>query len=491
MALRARLSAPQAEPPTVWPYHKVTWTTVPSRLLSEGDRRMEAENYLLRGYGVRLAIEAKPAGWVRMDELARVWQPSRLKGIQVNPEYGTPFLSATQVYDARPTPRKWLALEQTPEANERFVAHGTILVTCSGNVGRATLAFSPHLETIITHDLLRVSPRDNKWWGWLYAYLRAPKTRAMMTSSRYGHVIKHLEASHLNALPVPRLRMNLLESFSKKANTILQLREKAHATMLDAEACFEDSIGPLKKGDYGESGFVVRAGASFHSGRRRLDAFTHNPTVTAILESFEENGLKIEPLYNVTERVWWMTRFKRVFGEPGVPYMSAEELFTQNPDITKQVLIEQTKNADGFFVKAGWLMMACSGQVYGTIGSVALMSKADEQVFFSHDLIRIIPNPAKIQPGYLLVALGHPKIGRPLVVRHAYGTSIPHLEPSDVATTPIVRLNPSDEERIAELAELSVNLRLKANLLENQLALDAEEILDRFISGDTEDIAED
>lgn len=58
---------------------------------------MEAENYLSSGYDLRLAIEERAAGWLRLGQMARVWQPSRLKGIQVSHETGTPFLAATQV----------------------------------------------------------------------------------------------------------------------------------------------------------------------------------------------------------------------------------------------------------------------------------------------------------------------------------------------------------------------------------------------------------
>ena len=101
---------------------------------------MEAEGLLASGFGTRRAIQAKRSGWVPFEEIARAWQPPRLRGIQVSPKFGTPFLTASQVFDLPPIPRKWLSLEQTEHAQERFVVPGTILVTCSGTVGRTTLA---------------------------------------------------------------------------------------------------------------------------------------------------------------------------------------------------------------------------------------------------------------------------------------------------------------------------------------------------------------
>lgn len=487
MAARARLSAPRQERDN-WPWHQAKWTALSASLLMGGDRRMEAESYLSGGYGIRLAIEARKAGWTSMGKLAKVWQPLRLKGIQVSREFGTPFLAATQVFDLRPVPRKFLSLDRTSNAANRFVTSGMILVTCSGSVGRATLASKPHDGILISHDLLRVEPQDEKLWGWLYAYLRAPQTRAMMTSAQYGHVIKHLEVSHLNALPMPVLRDDLLEDFRLRVQSLLDKRNQAVDLQDEAERLFSDAIGQVQFHENPQIGFTVRAPQVF-TQRRRLEGGYWTPAATAILRRFDDLGLKVELLSDVSERVWWMTRFKRVFGNEGdVPYMSADELFALNATITKRVVIDQAYNADDYFVKAGWIVMACSGQVYGLNGSVALMTKQHEQAFFSHDLVRIIPKLNAIRPGYLFTVLGHPQLGRPLVIRNAYGTSIPHLDPTDVAAIPVVRLSPVLEDEIAERMEASVNLRAAADELENELATDAEVIIDRFMAGDMQDV---
>ncbi len=451
-----------------------------------GERRMEAENYLASGYGLRIAMEARKSGWARVEKLAKVSQPPRLKGIQVSKEFGTPFLAATQVFDLRPTPRKFLSLEQIKGAAELFVRNGQIVVTRSGSVGKVTLAHKPHEEVIISDDLLRVEPRQEKVWGWLYSFLRAPQARAMMGAAQYGHVIKHLEVSHLNALPIPKLRDKLLEEFSVKVGALLDARNRAVALHSEAERLFSDAIGSVHAAEEAEVGFAVKASDMF-AGRRRLEGSYWLPMARAILSRFKKRGLRIDALSEVSERVWWMTRFKRVFGDEGnVPYMSADELFSINPAITKRVVVEQADNAGDYFVKAGWIVMACSGQVYGLNGSVALMTKRHETAFFSHDLVRIVPKLDEIRPGYLFTALGHPELGRPLVIRYAYGTSIPHLEPSDVATFPLVRLESALESRIADRMEEAVNLRAEADALENEITAEAEALIDRFIGGDTE-----
>lgn len=438
---------------------------------------MEAESYLSFGFGLRSAIEARSSGWTRFGSAAKVWMPGRLKGVQVSHEYGTPFLAATQVFDVRPAPRKWLALERTADAANRFVKPGTILVTCSGSVGRSTLAYAAHAGALISHDLLRVEARATSDWGWLYAYLHAPQVLAMATSAQYGHIIKHLEVEHLNALPIPNIESSAAEDFNVRAARVLELRDRSFDLESEANARFADALGPVPPTQPDE-GFVVQSDA-LSRGRRRLEAAFHTPRAQAIAKRFERS----ERLGDITERVWWMSRFKRFYGDDGIPYLSADELFTVNPAGSKRILVDPEDNHPQYFVRRGWVVMACSGQVYGLNGAAALMTDYHEGTFFSHDLIRIIPDRAKVRPGYLIVALTHPTHGRPLLIRAAYGTSIPHLDPGDVADFPVVRLDASKEAVIADLAEKGAVARAEAEAMERALAVDAGKVIDRFITG--------
>ena len=479
MALRAKLSPPKEEQ-AHWAWHNPKWMELAASSLWMGERRLEAENYLAGGYGLRLAMQKldTPA----MSAVANVWQPSRLKGIQVSREYGMPFLAATQVLDLRPSPRKFLSLDRTDNVSDRMVESGQIVVTCSGAVGKAALAYAPHEKTLISHDLLRVSPSDETQWGWIYAYLRSKQAIAMMSAAQYGHIIKHLEPEHLMALPTPVPSSSQLESFDQDVKKILSNRKESWKLQSESEHLFSQAIGTLAGTEKQFSGFEVKASELF-SGRRRLEGAYHTPAATLIIDRYRKSGLRTQPLSDITKGVWWMTRFKRVFGDQGAPYLSADELFAVNPPITKRVMLEQAENAADFFVKAGWIVMACSGQTYGLNGSVALMTKWHEKAFLSHDLVRIIPDTEQVRPGYLFTALGHPTLGRPLIIRNAYGTSIPHLDPSDIATTPVVRLSEELEHRIADKAERATLLRTEADQLENEIAQKATALIDRYLSG--------
>ncbi|MDP3092674.1 MAG: hypothetical protein Q8N04_18510 [Nitrospira sp.] len=444
---------------------------------------MEAETYLSSGFGIRLAIEGKAKGWTRFSKLARVWMPGRLKGIQVSRDFGTPFLAATQAYDIRPIPRKWLALSRTADAANRFVQPGMILVTCSGSVGRATLAYAPHENTLISHDLLRVEALDQRDKGWLYAYLHSPQVRAMTVGAHYGHIIKHLETSHLEALPIPTVDDSTAADFSSRVARILELRNAGYRLTMEAEARFEKALGPLKVSDWGEKGFTVKASKAFLGGRRRFDASVHNPGVITIRRHLAKNAEGFTTLVKEGYCVWVPGRYKRVPAQDGVIYRDSADLLEVSPDLTKR--FADCRFGDDFFgrVKSGWILMPCSGQVYGIIGTAILATEALDNQVVSNHVIRVAPEKDNgIRIGYVVTALSHPQWGRPVVKALAFGSSVPEIESEDLANLEFVRLKPSEESVIADLAEASAKARASADVLEREIAQDAGKIIERFIS---------
>ncbi len=482
MALRARLAPPSPPPQIVWPYHKAKIGSIAAHILFADDRRMEAETYLSSGYGIRTAIQSKPKGWGYFRQFAKVWMPNRLKGILVSPESGNPFFAATQVFDVRPIARKFLALEKMSGAKSCFVQDGIILVTRSGSVGRPALTYGPHKGVVISDDLLRVEAVDPKDRGWLYAYLLAPQTRAMTKSAHYGHIIKHLETSHLDALPIPIVEDATALYFSKRATKILELRNEGYQLTLEAEAQFEKALGSLTVKSWGEHGFAVRASKSFLTGRRRLDAARHNPGAAAIHRFLAKHGQGFSTLPEAGYDVWVPGRYKRIPVEDGVIYRDSADLLEVNPDLPKRYA--DCKFGDKFRgrVKDGWILVACSGQVYGIIGTAILATQALNDQVVSNHVLRAAPKKGSVPAGFIVTALTHPLFGRPIVKALAFGSSVPEIDGDDLAEVQVVRLRPNEESAIAEAAEQSAKVRAAADLLEREITADAEKIIAKLMA---------
>ena len=87
-----------------------------------------------------------------------------------------------------------------------------------------------------------------------------------------------------------------------------------------------------------------------------------------------------------------------------------------------------------------------------------------------------------MRTGYILAFLNDPKLGRPSVVRNAYGTSVPHLDLGDVKKMDVPRLGDKAEGAIADLMDESVRLSAEADRLENEATKLAQEQIDLAIS---------
>lgn len=481
MAVRARLTPPRALQ-TDWPWHRVKSKSLNASLVFRGARRMEAESYLAAGYGTRVSLEGKSAGWARMGAVADIWQPSRLKGTVVSQEFGKPYLSATQVFDVRPFPARFLSLGKIKDPQALEVDGGEILVTRSGNVGRATLAHSVHVGHIVSDDLLRVAAINPDWWGWIYAYLRAPTVREMVKAAQYGHVIKHLETHHLMEVPIIEVGPAIRSHFDQRVKQIIQLRDKAKLLVDAAEKLYEGAIGRAPEQDNGTNGFVTAANAMFERGRR-LEGNFHNPTARSAEMAIRANERRIDYVCDLVEEVFVPGRFKHVYGDDGVPYLDSAQILEVAPDVNKRVLSLQGKRQAGYLVDKGTLLVPCSGQLHGIIGSVVLATEWHEGKVLTNHILRIVPKAKPdIRIGYLQMVLGHPGLGRPRVLKGAFGSSVPELSPRDISAISVPRLSTDNEDKIADAMEEAAVLRAQADQIEDQISEEAESYLSSFLT---------
>lgn len=447
---------------------------------------MEADNYLATGYGLRLALCARLVNGRSLGDLADIWQPSRLKGIQVGANYGTPFLAATQVFDLRPVPRKFLSLNRTEDSSARFVTPGQILVTCSGSVGRATLATDALSGILVSHDLLRIEARDQKYWGWIYAYLRSGLVRSMMGAAQYGHIIKHLEPSHLQSLPMPMPRGEIARDAAKSVSQILAARNRAVLLWQEAESLYESAVKLPKKLNFGEAGFVVPA-SSLISGRRRLEGAFHNPVIGVLRKHFSAQKLPTKTLRESGFDLWLPTRFRRIPAQEGIELIGSADLFEMNPDLEKRIADGDFGDRNSGRVQRGWLLLARSGQIYGLNGTLAIANAFHEGKVISDHVIRIAPAAnCDMRTGYAYTALSHPILGRPMVKSLAYGSSIPEIDVGDAARLHIPRLTKAIEDKIADKAEEGAALFAEADILENRLSGQIDALLKQLIAGSWE-----
>ena len=89
-------------------------------------------------------------------------------------------------------------------------------------------------------------------------------------------------------------------------------------------------------------------------------------------------------------------------------------------------------------------------------------------------------NEPQCRLGYVVMAMTHPELGRLRVKALPYGSSIPHIEVSDLQRFQIPRLQTSMENGIADCVEEAARLRDRADELETRLAESADAEVVRF-----------
>lgn len=444
-----------------------------------GDVRLEASTYLRDGYGfVRLANQCD--NHKRLGDLADIWQPSRLTGYTVPEGKGLPFFTAGQVFEDFPRVRKWLAAPFVPQADSRFVKQDWLLLSRSGVVGNVTAVYPHHLNKVITDDLLRIEPKDQDEYGWLYAYMKTDFFKQIARASQYGHMIKHIEVAHANEFPVIMPDAATRKAIGDKAAEAVRLRGEAWKLRDDAFETIERAIG--HEGG-GTNTSTIRGEVRLSQileRRSRLDADSYCGQINAVDALLERCAT--DKLKDLVSDVYLLPRVARTFGTGGVPFATPSDLFDVNAKPAKHIYAKLIPNHEAFMLKPGELLMVRSGQKYGLLGRVMKITENHRGVFGSDDPIHIKPNEGKIRTGYLLAYLNDPALGRPSVVRNAYGTSIPHLDVKDIKKIRVPRLGSDVESAIADLMDKSVSTSAKADRLENEATKLAQEQIDLAIA---------
>jgi type I restriction enzyme, S subunit len=210
---------------------------------------------------------------------------------------------------------------------------------------------------------------------------------------------------------------------------------------------------------------VVRSSWLQEDGRR-LDC---NPYMSGALEARDTlRDLKVrkEPLHSVTVGhnggIYNGPKFARVWvddPEYGVPFLGSSEV--QSADLSRLPLLRreyaESKKLAHLELKRSTILITCSG----TIGRMAYVRPDMEGIWSSQHIMKVVPDPHRIPPGYLYAFLSS-RYGVPLIVSGTYGAIIQHIEPAHISGLPVPRLDAAKERAIAAKVDEAARARSEA-----------------------------
>lgn len=391
--------------------------------------RLDASAYASGGLQVRDHITSGPWEVRRLEHVSRCFVESRfVRRYVTDPDRGLPYLTASDMLLTDLTGLLRLSIRGTPQLSKLLIRHGWTLMSCSGTIGRSAFVRSEMEGMAASHDVIRILPDDTILsGGYLFAFLSTGHAQAMIRQRTYGSVVQHIEPHHIADLPVPLPDESFQQHIHHLVVGAAEARTEASRLLDQAASHFDRLAGPMPS--LHEHSLAVGTVMRSKLGLR-LDAFH---SVGWAAEGQVREGDVVSDLGEVIST----SRVPRVYVRRGVPFLSGIDVFRIRPTVRVQ-LAAHIAHAFQARVKAGDLAIQGSGQRYGLLGRVAYIGSRLDGWAASHDLFRV--RTGSLAHAARMVAFFRSASGRRAMLRHSYGTSIPHVNPQGIAAIRVPRL---------------------------------------------------
>ena len=155
----------------------------------------------------------------------------------------------------------------------------------------------------------------------------------------------------------------------------------------------------------------------------------------------------------------------------GVSFLGSTDILAADLSWLPFISKKQVERNPLFTIQEGWTLITRSG----TIGRMAYARPEMAGMACSEHVMRVVPDPDKVLPGYLFAYLSS-RFGVPIIMSGTYGAIIQHIEPSHIADLPVPLPHNSFQEAIHNLINKSAQLRTDAN---NEISAVGDRLLER------------
>jgi type I restriction enzyme S subunit len=317
---------------------------------------------------------------------------------------------------------------------------------------------------VFSHDLIRLTCKNEDDTGYLYAFLKTSIGNALIRTNEYGAVVKHIEPQHLESVPIPDPPPILKRRIHELVVNSYGLRDESNALLRKAERLLFEALnlppmGHLRPRYFDKTVDLRNYAVTLSDTAGRLDASYHVPTVRAILQRLKTRAGEITTVGDprVSKRVILPGRFARVYVQEGqgVPFFGGRQLFQLDPANKKYLSLKHhgQRIQRELKLEENMVLLSCSG----TIGKVVLVPEHWEGWAASQHVIRVVPASDDVA-GYLSVFLAT-EYGRELITRFTYGSVVDEIDDHHVCQVPVPLLKEAPAQ--AEINRLALEANAK------------------------------
>jgi type I restriction enzyme S subunit len=183
-----------------------------------------------------------------LSELADVLLPGQFVRIWAkDPAYGYPYVNASELMSLAATgglggKERYLSRETETDIDELIIREGTLLMSCSGTIGRLFYVSKRLDGWAATHDLIRIVPKKGVHMGYLHAYLSSSVAQKQILGHTHGGQIDHVTHHQVGGVLVPMLPEDTMRDMHKQVMKALDMRERAIDTLAEVISEMENSV---------------------------------------------------------------------------------------------------------------------------------------------------------------------------------------------------------------------------------------------------------
>ncbi len=182
------------------------------------------------------------------------------------------------------------------------------------------------------------------------------------------------------------------------------------------------------------------------------------------------------PLASLTDDIFIPPRFKRIYvdKEYGVPFLQGSHLPQMKlydlQYLSDEANIQQIAQCR---IRHGWVLVTRSG----TVGRIAVVTKALDAWTASEHLLRIVPDEKKSHPGYLAAFLTTP-YGQHQLTAKIYGGVVDELTEADTADVRVPDAPLDIQKAIGKKVVMAYEKKDEANAVEDAAIQRLEHLLE-------------
>lgn len=451
------------------------WCTVALSEVVEHKKRLEASVYDVEAKQARATIlsgKYPVATLTGMQGLSKAYTCNRFKRIWVKWS-NYPIFQPSTIMDIKPDPDGYISEKTHVDIESLRVHDGQILVTCSGTIGKVSYVSNTLNNAIFSHDLLRITCNETEYPGYLYTYLKSITGNKLLVTNSYGAVITHIEAEHLDSIPIPNAPWSLKKEIHELIVRSYKLRDESNDLIDEANKLLVEELqlppfAELEQKVYGTDS-VKHFSVPLSKMNARLDASYHIPIIDEIVRHLRAHAAEVTTIGDprISSNVILPGRFKRIYVEKdyGKTFIGGKQINELDPSNKKYLsLVHHAKRiADQLTLHEQMTLITCSG----TIGKTALVPRHWDGWAASQHIIRIIPATQQLA-GFINIFLAS-DYGRALICRNTYGSVVDEIDDHHVRNIPIPLLkNKAVQDQINALALTANQKRYEAYLLEQK-----------------------